>query len=84
MTIAAFFRPVGAAREQEQQEVEDEEEHEPSERGKRPRPLRKRRRRRSIGDVPGPRAFPVIGTSWTTGWFGRYTMDAIHEMYKGE
>lgn len=41
--------------------------------------------RKKDKDVPGPWAFPIIGTSWLIGGlFGKYTMDALHHMYKGK
>lgn len=44
---------------------------------------KRKQRLRSIREIPGPRAYPLIGTSWTVGILGNYSMDDIHLMYKG-
>lgn len=38
----------------------------------------------SAQDVPGPYAFPILGTRWIFSWFGYYQINKIHDAYKGK
>ncbi|XP_048516410.1 ecdysone 20-monooxygenase isoform X2 [Athalia rosae] len=40
------------------------------------------KRRKTVRDVPGPLALPILGTRWTYTCFGSFHMSKIHEAYK--
>lgn len=42
------------------------------------------RKFKTARDVPGPFALPILGTRWIYSRFGYYSLNKIHEAYKGK
>nr|XP_012150016.1 PREDICTED: ecdysone 20-monooxygenase isoform X3 [Megachile rotundata] len=42
-----------------------------------------RRKFKTVSDVPGPYSLPILGTRWIFSGFGSYTLNKIHDAYKG-
>lgn len=42
------------------------------------------RKFKTARDVPGPFALPILGTRWIYSRFGYYSLNKIHDAYKGK
>lgn len=42
------------------------------------------RKFKTVSDVPGPYSLPILGTRWIFSSVGSYTLNKIHDAYKGK